>query len=762
MKVALVGPELEENLALRYIHAALTAAGHEVLICDFHAAAQIPDMAARIVSYDPAVVGLSMVFTARAREYLALAEAIRTSGFSGHITAGGHFAVFHSRELLEQFPALDSILHGEGEQAMQDLLRHLDDPTQVAGMSRRDADGRVARSPQRPQPPDLDDYLPPTRPAKFHQYLGLPIANMLSGRGCYANCRFCSIRAWHANIGGPRFRQRRAGAVAEEMADLYHHRGVRIFNFHDDNFLEPRKADNLDRLAQLQRALQEQGVGRIGFQIKARPDSIDRDVVLRMKEIGLFRVFLGVETNAVAGLITLGRGIRCAQNAESLQVLREAGIHTCFNLLMFDPETTLYDLRENIAFLGRQARSPLNFCRVEVYAGTDIQRQLRAENRLLGDYFGYSYRIRDPRVQCAYEMFRKIFYPRNFALEGMNHRAMQLDYYFHILRHFYPRQATGRLENRVKGLIAELNGNSAAILETICAAVDGTAPLDRAAIDDDANRLAEARADFDRRMDPRMRALLDQIRRGAEHPSTVKNRLLATTASVAAMLMAGAAGVGDEPPETHMHEKAPAPLEPGGQQKLPPDTQPCEMAPAPLPPDTHPTEMAPEPMPPPVSPPAKPGQSTDDWTVQAEMDATLAAAKHATLQTLPAEKLAKVQARFQKCYGAAMLKAAAGQGLLGRKVSVYMDLDAKGQVRGMRIRLLDQKPGEVGKERAVQKGLGALVINWTFPDIGQAGACRMVLEFKHKEPKKPAPPPAPPAEQPDWHMTEMVPSPLDR
>ena len=265
---------------------------------------------------------------------------------------------------------------------------------------------------------------------------------MLSGRGCYANCRFCSIRAWHANIGGPRFRQRRIGAVAEEMADLYHRRGVRIFNFHDDNFLLPGKTENIERLGQLQRALHDRGVGRIGFQIKARPDSIDREVVARLKELGLFRVFLGVETNAVAGLLTLGRGIRREQNAEALQVLREAGIHTCFNLLMFDPETTLDDLRENIAFLTRQAEFPLNFCRVEVYAGTAIERQLCAEDRLLGDYFGYSYQIRDPRVQAAYEMFRKVFYPRNFALDGMNHRAMQLDYYFHILRHFYPRRAT--------------------------------------------------------------------------------------------------------------------------------------------------------------------------------------------------------------------------------------------------------------------------------------------------------------------------------
>ena len=443
----------------------------------------------------------------------------------------------------------------------------------------------------------------------------------------------------------------------------------------------------------------------------------------RLKEIGLFRVFLGVETNAVAGLATLGRGIRREQNAEALEILREASIHTCFNLLMFDPETTLVDLRENIAFLARQAEFPLNFCRVEVYAGTDIERQLREENRLLGDYFGYSYLIRDPRVQAAYEMFRRTFYPRNFALDGMNHRAMQLDYYFHILRHFHPRRATASLEKRVKGLVRELNGNSAEILGEICDLVDSPAGLDPAAIDAVTDRLAQRRTDFDRRMDPRMRSLLDRIRRKAARRSSASSRLLATAASVAAMLAAGTAGCDDKPAETHMHEKAPAPLEPGGPRQPPPDTAPCE--------------VAPEPFPPSPPPPSIPEPSAEDWTAEGEMDAGPITSQNPKLLPLAADKAALVQKGFQKRYSEALLKAATKQGLLRRKVSIYLELDAKGQIDFQWIRLLDLKPGELPKEREIQKILGDLVKKWSFPETGQAGACRLIVAFKRPEPKKP-------------------------
>jgi coproporphyrinogen III oxidase-like Fe-S oxidoreductase len=93
------------------------------------------------------------------------------------------------------------------------------------------------------------------------------------------------------------------------MAVLYHEHGVRIFNFHDDNFFLPSREDNLRRFAALRSLLDEQGVGRIAIQVKARPDSIDEEVVRSLLDLGLFRVFLGVESNAVAGLRTLGRGI---------------------------------------------------------------------------------------------------------------------------------------------------------------------------------------------------------------------------------------------------------------------------------------------------------------------------------------------------------------------------------------------------------------------------------------------------------------------
>ena len=314
MKVALVGPELEENLAVRYIHAAVTQAGHEAKIYDFHAEEQLAHVAMQIAAYAPDAVGLSMMFTARSREFVALAKRLRELGFAGHITAGGHFASFHAERLLVDCAALDSIVHGEGEEAMCELLANLDDLGAVTGVTWRDASGAIERTGYRTNLADLDERALPTRPDEFHDYLGRPIASLLAGRGCYGNCRFCSINAWHRQSGGPRFRQRHTEAIAYEMAELYHCRGVRIFNFQDDQFFLPTEKGNLARLGALRDALGGHGVGKIALQVKARPDSVTRPVISMLKDMGLFRVFLGVETNAVVGLETLGRGIEREQN----------------------------------------------------------------------------------------------------------------------------------------------------------------------------------------------------------------------------------------------------------------------------------------------------------------------------------------------------------------------------------------------------------------------------------------------------------------
>jgi anaerobic magnesium-protoporphyrin IX monomethyl ester cyclase len=535
MKVALIGPELEENLSLRYLHASLTKDGHDARIMDFHSPDQIEAIAAEIIEWGTEIVGLSMVFTARAQEFIALAVLLRKQGFPGRIVAGGHFATFHASDLLIKFPAIDFIVHGEGELTLNDLLCNLVAPRLVAGISFRDEQGRVQTTEPRPNPADLDILPPPTRTPPFYTYMGIPIANILGSRGCFGHCTFCSISAWYRSNTGPRFRQRNVSSIVFEMARLYNEHGVRIFNFHDDTFFLPDEQANIERFAAMERALQSKGMTDIAVQVKARTDAVTPAVLEVLSRIGLFRVFLGVENHSPEGLKSLGKGTTVDQNRQAINLLCGNNIHVTFNLLMFGPDTTVRQIQENIGCIREFADVPINFGRAEVYSGTPLEHALRKTGRLAGDWFGYHYDIAEPRVQHIFDIFRSVFTERNFQTGGMNFLAMKLDYYYHILKHFNPSRVDLTLFKRKQGLLEELNYSNADILDIICRDVC----LDK----DENRRLADALLRKRRRTDADLRKAFSDCIRDIEQRPYCRKRSRATMPRRAAVVSAAAAAL---------------------------------------------------------------------------------------------------------------------------------------------------------------------------------------------------------------------------
>ena len=464
MKIALVAAEFEENLAIRYLWSAAKAHGHEVVFVPFNEMAELEQAATAIARSGADLAAYSMVFTARARQFCRLAEQARRLGFKGCALAGGHFATFHAVELLRDCSALDAVGCGEGETLLVQLAEHLADPSLVPGLVWRDAQGAV-RSNGQPMPQDdLDVIQAPEHRRPFDTFLGIPAANIVGSRGCLHACAFCSISAWHRHCGGRRLRLRSPAAVADEMLSLFRE-GVRIFNFHDDNFFLPERAESRERFRALASEWRTRGIRDIAFAVKARPDEIDEELIDRLHEMGLFRVFLGIEGGSQATLAQLGRGQHLVDNERALAILGKRRLHTCFNLLLLNPDSTLDDLRDNAAFLARHRDHPMNFCRTEVYAGTPLEARLRRQGRLLGDMWGLDYVIGDPRAEQAYEALRYVLAGRSASMSSVNYLAMLVDFELQLLERFHGRQDV--LRRQARELIRRLNGDTAQRLEAI-------------------------------------------------------------------------------------------------------------------------------------------------------------------------------------------------------------------------------------------------------------------------------------------------------
>ncbi len=557
MRIALVGAEFEENLAVRYLRGALEAAGHEVIQIVFNDPQDTEWAAQAVAAVDAELVGFSMVFTARAREFAAVATRARALGCRAHLVAGGHFAAFNAHDLLRAVPALDSVAIGEGEGILCALAAAGAAPATVRGLVWRDAE-RLVENPPAPNPPDLDELASPPHKQPPDRYLGLPIVNLLGSRGCTHACSFCSIAAWHRRCGGPRLRLRDPERIADEMAALYR-AGARLFNFHDDNFVLDDPAAMIERADALARALEARQVGAIAFAVKCRPDAADPRVLARLRAMGLFRVFLGIEAGTDAALGQLGRGQTVAENERALQVVRDLDLHAAYNLLLLNPDSTLEDVAGNVAFLRRHAHHPTNFCRTEVYAGTPLERRLRAAGRLVGDLWGYDYRIADPRAEAAFEVIRVAFAERNYGAECLHHLAMSLDYEVHLLERFFGRAPA--LRRAADRLVVAINRNTADHLDALVDALRAGVPTPGALAELTARTAAAIAAD-DRRLAAEARALLVRIREAAarrvEHPSWLRT---ATAAGLAAAL-AVSAGCRDRTGGSHPTETVARPTEP--------------------------------------------------------------------------------------------------------------------------------------------------------------------------------------------------------
>lgn len=431
-RVLLVGPDEEENLSLRYLSSALLAAGHHTTLAPFSGAGDVAGVLSLAAGHD--IAGLSMCFQVLARDYLDLAAALREAHPELLIVAGGHFASCAAQPLLAEHAALDAVVIHEGEATLVELAEGAP-PAEVRGVAHRRGDEVVCTEP-RPIAADLDALEPPDRRGPIRQVASVSTAAILGSRGCYGRCAYCCIHTLHQLAPGKRFRQRSVPSVVEEMAALYEQRGVRQFVFHDDNFLVPARDRNLARLAAFEKELDDANLLDIALVIKCRPPEVQREVFERLVELGLLRVFLGIETASEEGLACLDRQQSLDDAERSLRLCSELEVSAQFTIMAFHPAATLETLWADHAFLSAHAHHPWNLCRTELYAGTPLEARMLAEGRCEGDYLSRSYRIEDPEAQRAWELALRLLWDRCFTPDALQNQSIRLDHAGAVVRRF--------------------------------------------------------------------------------------------------------------------------------------------------------------------------------------------------------------------------------------------------------------------------------------------------------------------------------------
>ncbi len=476
MRVLLVGADNEDNLSIRYLSAAVRAAGHEAELAPFNSGEDHDAVVAAARGFD--VVGLSMCFQCRAREFLALADGLKSAGCP-MVVMGGHYATCEAEALVTHHRAIDVIVVHEGEQTLLDLVAagpHKHAWGQIPGIVYREK-GLVRRTGERRAIEELDTLPVPDRRGAIHLFAGVPTAYLLGSRGCVARCDYCCIVTLHKMAPGKKYRRRDPARVVDEMAALYHERGIRQFIFHDDNFLVPSLRHNHERLDAYERALEKNDMGDIGFTIKCRPPDAERSVFERLKRMGLLRVFFGIESASEAGLESIGRVQTVEQSTRALELCRELDISSQYTMMMFHPDATPDTVGADMQFLRDHIDHALNFCRTEIYSGTPLEQRMIAEGRARGDYLARTYDVGDASIDRACNAALDLFGERCWAMGGLMERMIGMDHLGGVVGRFYPNQAGACWRRELEVLRRRTNTDLVEILTEVIEAARRTPSL---------------------------------------------------------------------------------------------------------------------------------------------------------------------------------------------------------------------------------------------------------------------------------------------
>lgn len=272
-----------------------------------------------------------------------LAE-IRKKGYPGIICLFGFFPTLAWNDILRHAEAVDCIVVGEPEDALVELARHFFSFGAV-----RPSPGIAARFSGRPTLPSLRAPIEPLDRLPFPVRPGIEAAetvSILASRGCYNGCSFCLV----PTIDGGRrlWRCRSAANVLIEINDLVAQGKSHIY-FVDPNFIGPGKSGQ-ENAAMLADSLA--GLG-ITFGMETRTNDVNKTILQRLRHSGLTSLLLGIESGNSRILQRFCKRTTVIENERAIADVRDVGIEPEIGFIMFDPMSTIEDIRENLSFLER-------------------------------------------------------------------------------------------------------------------------------------------------------------------------------------------------------------------------------------------------------------------------------------------------------------------------------------------------------------------------------------------------------------------------
>ncbi|MDP2681753.1 MAG: radical SAM protein [Deltaproteobacteria bacterium] len=291
-------------------------------------------------------------------------------------------------ETIQDFPQFDAGIIGEGEETIIEFLEavnpHTKDFGGVKGLVYRH-DGAARLAPKRPYIENLDtlpipawdllEGFPERYQPPLMSYKELPVASMVTSRGCPFQCIFCD-----RSVFGNRYRCYSADYVIKMIGHLVERYGIRHIIFYDDLF-----AASGSRIKTICESIMAKKLN-ISWTCDARVNTVTPETLALMKKAECWEIAYGIESGSQKILDLVAKGITLEEIEKAVRWTHEAGIKVKGLFMMGHPLETRETIKETIDLAKRLPFDIINISKFTPFPGTEIYKDAHKYGQFSPDW----------------------------------------------------------------------------------------------------------------------------------------------------------------------------------------------------------------------------------------------------------------------------------------------------------------------------------------------------------------------------------------
>lgn len=366
------GP-LNEPLGLAYLAANLERGGHVVTILDAPALDLTSVGICKSIeaeSYD--LIGVTMLTPMYSRS-VEVVRAVKKAFPELTIVVGGPHPTILPRETLIENKEIDFAVIGEGEVVFLNFVNALENnenTEDIPGIAYRKNNTVIVN-----QPPDmiahLDDLPIPARHLlPMHAYHMTESRTQSEhaftvsvSRGCPFNCAFCC-----RIIFGRKVRHHSVDRIIDEINILVNDYGAREINLEADTLTVNKHFIN----SLCERIIDSGLSKKITWTCESRIDTVNEDILKKMKEAGCWEISYGVETGSQRLLDFIHKDISLGQIEKTFAITKRIGISIRAFYMLGIPTETREESLKTISFAKELDARWSQFTVFTPFPGTEL------------------------------------------------------------------------------------------------------------------------------------------------------------------------------------------------------------------------------------------------------------------------------------------------------------------------------------------------------------------------------------------------------